>query len=796
MKYRTGRKIKRSICIFLSLVLVAVWWFSLPCPLFTDPVCTVIDDRNGMLLGAKIAGDGQWRFPERRQVPYKFARAVILYEDRYFRWHPGFNPVSLLRAARQNIRAGKIVSGGSTLSMQAIRLYRKGKPRGIKEKLIEIFLATRLEYQYDKDRILALYAAHAPFGGNVVGLDAAAWRYFGTYPENLSWSESCMLAVLPNAPALIHPGRNRELLLEKRNRLLGKLRSAGVLDSLSWELACLEPLPEKPKELPQLAPHLLIRTWMEQAGKHVQTTIDRELQLKVTEIVNRHAAALSSNQIHNAACLVMDVETGAVKAYVGNTEQPDKAHANDVDMIMANRSTGSILKPFLYCSMLDQGLILPNTLLPDIPIQYSGFTPKNFSHSYDGAVHASEALSRSLNIPSVFMLQHYGLVKFHYYLKKLGLTTITRPAEHYGLSLILGGAECKLWELCGLFSSMARILKHYNQYDGSYFDQDLHFPYYHGPPPPEINILEGNIKKDNFMNASAIWHTFQSLIEVNRPLSETGWQHFSIAEKVAWKTGTSFGFRDAWAVGTNKKYTAGVWVGNADGEGRPGLVGAYAAAPILFDVFDKLEPEPWFDPPLDEMARVGVCPQSGHLAGIHCPLADTVWIPSPCLETTPCPYHRPVHLSADGQHRVHAGCYPAGRIHNQAWFILPPVWEWYYKTGHPGYRSLPPFLPDCEKEKKSEQAMDLIYPGRVTTIYVPRELEGRRSKVVFEAAHRVPETAIYWHLDDQFLGLTRYIHQLECLPDPGKHRLFLIDETGERLELDLRVLDHPKKPGI
>lgn len=324
--------------------------------------------------------------------------------------------------------------------------------------------------------------------------------------------------------------------------------------------------------------------------------------------------------------------------------------------------------------------------------------------------------------------------------------------------------------------------------------QDLYFPYYTGTAPGESGFHKGNTQKDNFLNASSIWHTFESLIEVNRPLTEAGWKQFSSSDKVAWKTGTSFGFRDAWAVGTNKKYTVGVWVGNADGEGRPGLVGAFAAAPVLFDVFDILEPVPWFDPPLDEMAGVAVCPQSGHLSGINCPRTDTVWIPTPCLETAPCPYHRLVHLSSDGKHRVHSTCYPAEKIQSQSWFILPPVWEWYYESRHPGYRSLPPFLPGCGKEQSSQRAMDLIYPARGTTLYVPRDLDGSRSKVVFEAAHRVPETTIYWHLDDHFLGMTRTIHQLECLPEQGTHTLILIDESGEKLEQEIRVLDRPKKP--
>lgn len=779
-----------SILFIVLFVPSLIFLFSIPDPLFYDPTCTVIEDRQGELLGARIADDGQWRFPYNEDVPEKFRQAIISFEDRYFYYHPGINPYSLIRAAVINIKSGLIVSGGSTLTMQVIRLSRKGKDRTIPEKIIEIFLALRLEAGYSKDEILSLYSSNAPFGGNVVGLDAASWRYFGCSPSDLSWSEAVTLAVLPNSPSLIHPGKNRDLLLVKRNRLLNKLYITGKIDSITNVLSQLEPLPEEPLPLPSLAPHLLGIAFQNHKGERIRTTLVKNIQERAEVILESHHNVLKHNKIHNAACLILDVETGDVLAYVGNTKNPDQPeHGSDVDIITAPRSTGSILKPLLFCLMLDEGSILPGTLVPDIPTHYSGYTPKNFSLTYDGAVPAKRALSKSLNIPAVRMLQQFGLERFHYYLTKLGMTTINKPADHYGLSLILGGAEGTLWDITGIFCSLARILKHYNNYDGQYFTSDLKSPNYildlsRSLNPGKTNhILYGN----NIINAGSIWITFQSLIEVNRPENEAGWKYFSSSEHVAWKTGTSFGFRDGWAIGTTPDHTVGVWVGNADGEGRPNLTGIQTAAPILFDLFDLLPSGQWFDIPLDELRYVPVCRQSGHRAGMYCTDIDSILIPEKGLNTPACPYHQIVHLTIDGKYRLSSECARTSEMLHASWFVLPPVQEWYYQSKNPDYKQLPPVHPDCYLNENIAE-MDLIYPKDNSRIYIPYELDGNKGQVVFEAAHRIYDASIYWHIDQEFIGTTQYIHQIGICPEQGEHILTLVDESGNMLQKKIEVL--------
>ena len=405
---------------------------------------------------------------------------------------------------------------------------------------------------------------------SIVGLEAASWRYFGRSPAQLSWAESATLAVLPNAPALIFPGKNQKLLLEKRNRLLNKLFEKKIIDEETYSLAIQEPLPQKAFSIPNAAPHLLNRSIAENGeGKRISSSLEFGLQKEVTRLVNDHAISWRGNEVHNCAALVLDIEKGTVLAYVGNSKSVNNEdHGNQVDVIAAPRSTGSLLKPFLYAGMLSDGVLLPEMLVPDIPTQLGGFTPQNFNLTYEGAVPASRALSRSLNIPCVRMLQQFGLEKFHHLLGNLGLHSFNRPASEYGMSLILGGGEGKLMEMCGAYAAMARTLTFFNK-TGKYCVNEFRNPEY----------LLANQSKDEtekfprVLSAASIYLTFEAMADVSRPDIDASWQRLASGQKIAWKTGTSFGFRDGWAIGLNNKYVVGVWVGNADGEGRPGLTG-------------------------------------------------------------------------------------------------------------------------------------------------------------------------------------------------------------------------------
>src|SRR5690606_7452932 len=476
------------------------------------------------------------------------------------------------------------VRGGSTLTQQVIRRSRKGEDRTYFEKFIELILATRAELSYTKDELLNLYASHAPFGGNVVGLEMASWRYFGLASDQLSWAESATLAVLPNAPALIYPGKNKSALRKKRDFLLTKLYNNQKIDSLTYQLALTEPLPNKPFPLPHIAPHLLQEVALQNSGHKVTTTIDYRLQLQVNNLVKRHYEQLRQNGVHNAAVMVMDIPSRAVLAYVGNSPT-SKKHQKDVDIIKAPRSTGSLLKPFLYAAMLNNGSLLPEALVADVPTQIAGYTPENYSQQYTGAVPAREALIQSLNVPAVRLLQGYGLERFHTELKGLRQDYINKPANYYGLSLILGGAESSLWDLCKAYAGVASTVNHYTQTSSEYYSNEFIDPILIKGKEADFGEL---VQEPVLFDAGSLFLTLEALKEVNRPDGEQAWMYYKDARPVAWKTGTSFGNRDAWAIGVTSRYLVGVWVGNADGEGRPMTTGVTSAAPLMFKVFNSL----------------------------------------------------------------------------------------------------------------------------------------------------------------------------------------------------------------
>jgi penicillin-binding protein 1C len=446
-----------------------------------------------------------------------------------------------------------------------------------------------------------------------------------------------------------------------------------------------------------------------------------------------------------------------------------------VDIITSARSTGSLLKPILFAAMLDDGKLLPASLVPDVPVNLNGFAPVNFNGHFEGAVPAGKALSRSLNVPAVQMLRMYGVERFHDLVRTLGMRTVNRTADTYGLSLILGGAEGTLEDMTNIYASFSRVLNHYGR-TGLYYDRDYRPPAYISG---KNSIQDGGSREPGLFRASSIWYTYEAMEEVNRPEEEAGWKQFGSSRRIAWKTGTSFGYRDGWAIGTSRDYVVGVWVGNADGEGRPGLTGIAVAAPLLFDIFGIIPFSAWFSPPADEMVSAAVCKASGYLAGPDCPEPDTVKIPLNGLKSPACAFHRLVHVSTDRKFRVNSDCCPMDSMIHLSWFVLPPIQEWYFRKRHPDYISLPPFKKGCDPA--GQISMDLVYPREEVRVFIPVGLSGSKGRVIFEAVHNNPEAVIYWHLDNQFIGATRHIHQVELLPEPGDHTVTLVDETGEEL---------------
>ncbi|MDB2385631.1 penicillin-binding protein 1C, partial [Polaribacter sp.] len=771
MKLKTYILKHKKKTIFLAILLV-FYAFCLPKKLFTKPTSTVITSSNGQLLGALIATDGQWRFPHNKNVPEKFKTCLVQFEDAHFYRHPGFNPISIFKAIKQNFKAGRVVMGGSTITQQVIRLSRNDRPRTYFEKVKELILATRLEIRASKEQIIAYWSSNAPFGGNIVGLDAASWRYFNRNSSDLSWAESATLAVLPNAPRLIYPGKNQHKLLAKRNRLLKKLLAEEVIDSLTYQLAILEELPQKAFPIPQTAPHLLQQIAKKEKGKTTKTSIDKKLQLQTNAIVKQHHQQLKLNNINNIAILVLDVNTKKVLTYVGNAPT-SKKHQKDVDIITKPRSTGSILKPFLYAAMLDSGELLPKMLVSDVPTTFGDYIPTNFNNTFSGAISADKALSKSLNVPAVKMLQRFGVENFYDYLQKLQIKDINKPANHYGLTLALGGAESSLWDLCKSYANMASTIKNFNKTSSEYYVNEFSSPtYYH-----QKNIDLGEKQTDKIIfDAGSCYLTFESLLKVNRPDESQNWDFFNSTEKVAWKTGTSFGFRDAWAIGVTKNYVVGVWVGNADGEGRPGLVGVETAAPILFDVFDKLPNTDWFQKPYDEMTKIDICSKSGHRASLHCEGIVQQYIQNSGLETPPCPYHISLNLDKTKTVQVNSSCEKVENIQRSSWFVLPPLEAHFYKKTNPFYKSVPKYREDCNGEVKA--AIKFIYPTENSTVFLPKDFNGNKNHFVAKATHSDSDATLFWYLNTIYLGSTTKIHDLEIFEKSGVYKLSVTDNRG------------------
>lgn len=745
-------------------------YLGIPMSLFNDPYSTIITDKNGKLLSAKIAKDGQWRFPEVDSIPFQLKEAIRYFEDEYFYYHLGVNPVSIGRAAWQNISSNKVKSGGSTLSMQVIRMLRKNQARSYFEKLKEIILATKLELHYSKDEIFNMYVSHAPYGGNVVGVEAASWRYFNRPLSQLSWAEYATLAVLPNAPSLIRPGRNEGLLLAKRNRLLNKILVHDLLDSLSHSLALMEQIPQKPKALPNEAFHLLdfaIKSGFE--GENLSTSIDQWLQVSLSRKLDQYVGLLSQNQVRNACLMVVSLKEGEVLAYVGNSKHKNSG-AKYVDIIQSPRSSGSILKPLLYGKTIDVGLIHPKTLLRDVPISISKFSPSNFDKRFEGVVPAGKALSRSLNIPATLLLQDYGIAPFHQDLKDFGFSTIHRKADDYGLALILGGAEVKLWDLANVYSHQAMALNGFNEDEKNTNGLSL------WKTKPAYKVPNKKISD------GAWWLISDALTNVQRPGLDQNWKRFSSSRKIAWKTGTSHGFRDAWAVGYNADYLVAVWVGNAEGDGRPGLTGVSTAAPLMFQCFQNLKSSHWFSKPEMALKHISLCAESGMAPGPNCPKIEAEM---PIHSGLPkvCNLHKSILLN-EANKRVFRDCCNS-ELKDTVWFSLDPIAAYYYKQSHQNYQPIPELSEDCRKG--TEQMLDIIYPTKHAEIIVPKDFDGKEEQILFEAAHVNSSSKIFWHLDDEYIGQTEDLHKMTCLLQEGKHTLLIMDEAGNSKRHVFRV---------
>ncbi|TVQ20638.1 MAG: penicillin-binding protein 1C [Spirochaetaceae bacterium] len=763
--------------LFVTAIVVG-WLAGFSAPFDDVAYSRVIYAADGRLLGARIASDGQWRLPLGPQpLPDRFVVALTTFEDVRFHAHPGVDPIAIARAALSNLRARRVVSGGSTITMQVARLARSNQPRTLIQKATEALLALRIELAYSKPDVVRLFAAHAPFGGNVVGIEAAAWRYFGRPLIRITWAEAALLAVLPNSPSLMHLTHERDALRAKRDRLLDRLYAAGRIDEHELRLAQGEPIPTAPHPLPHDALHLLGTL----AARHpdqwrFDTTIDRSFQQRASQIVAAHGIRLRSIGVAHAAAIVVHVPTGAVRSYVGNLPPSNPPGAGDyVDIVQARRSTGSLLKPFLYAAMIDSGELIPGQIVPDVPTRIGGYIPENHTGDFLGAVRVDVALARSLNVPAARLLQQYGVDRFHGVLRELGMRSLTRSASHYGIPLILGGSESTLWELTGMYASMARTVR--ERAPGAL---TVHPPYVIPSDAGQSDAARSPL------SPAASYLTLEALREVERPEEFQGWRHFRSADEISWKTGTSYGLRDAWAIGVNAEYAVGVWVGNATGRGAPGLRGTAIAGPVMFELFEMLGRAGSLYSP-GGLTTVPVCRDSGLLAGPDCRASVARLLPVTALDRTPCSYCRTIHLDETGAMRVAADFYPTDLIVQEKRLVLPEAMAWYYQRRATDYQALPPVHPRLSGDTVASVAFE--FPTDDASVFIPIEMSGRRGSIVAVVRPADPRASIFWHLNGDFIGVTERTHSLELSPRAGVHELTVVTSAGATARVRFRVLD-------
>ncbi len=694
----------------------------------------------------------QLRFPAVEDLPEKLVEAVITFEDKRFYYHPGVDPIAVLRAIITDIKAGKIVSGASTIPMQLVRLS-ENRDRTFLNKMIEMLKALRIDAYYSKRQILSLYLNNAPYGGNIIGYQGACHKYFGKSGKELTWAEAATLAVLPNSPDVTTPFRNREVLIRKRNRLLERLHEKGLFDRMTLKHSLSESLPEEPAELPFVAPHLASYLKKTMNTETIHTTIDINKQELFERLTYNFNQRLKYNGINNLSLLIIDNRKREVVTYIGSADYFDRKNSGMVDGVRAERSTGSILKPFLYALAIDKGQITRESLIPDIPSYFGAYSPQNYDHEYTGLVRADQALIRSLNIPAVRLLSDYGLRSFYSFLQKTDMRTLRYGPDHYGLTLITGGCEGTLFDITTMFSMLAC--------------NGMHIV-------PDIVKKEKTDSGRELISAESSYIISDILSDLRRPGMEYYYRDFVKSRNIAWKTGTSYGHKDAWAVGYTPEYTVGVWTGNFSGESNRGLTGTYAAGPLLFEIFNVLQDElTWFSDKDLNFKKVKVCKDSGYRVSEHCSDWHEVLMPSEADVVPVCPWHRSVWVSEDGSESVCSRCWDEERKKVNL-FLLPGIIRKYYNPS--GVKTImPPHRKSCPSSG-DKGMLRITYPEPGANIIIPATGEDRARILKIDLSSS-GNRKFTWYVNGAFHKETDTSY-LWFDGGPGKYDIVVYDQEG------------------
>ncbi|SIQ90279.1 penicillin-binding protein 1C [Pontibacter lucknowensis] len=728
-----------------------------------SPVITASD---GSVINAFLSRDDKWRMQlEPDEINPVLKKAVLLKEDRYFYYHPGVNPFAISRAFVNNLLQNKKTSGASTITMQVARLLYPQK-RTYANKLYEMFRALQLEWYYSKDEILQLYLDLVPFGGNIEGVKAASVLYFQQSPRQLSLAQAVTLTVIPNKPSSLRIGEQNERIVDFRNKWLRFYQEQGAFPASEIEDALLEPLEAHRQQAPKVAPHFAYRMFRRYKNHPiVKTTLNRQVQEKVEQLAYNYMQRLRYQNIHNAAVLVINNQTRAVEAYLGSADFNDFAHHGQVDGVRAVRSPGSTLKPFLYAAAFDKGLLTPKTMITDVPVDYAGYRPQNYFGNYNGNVTIAHALATSLNVPAVKVLDQLGVYTFVQKLKQAEFSEMKRKGNQLGLSLILGGCDVKLEELTLLYSAFA------NQ--GRY---------------SHIRWLQEDTteQETQLLSPGAAYMTNQILTQLTRPDLPHNAHNSPNLPKIAWKTGTSYGRKDAWSIGYNKKYTVGVWVGNFSGEGVPELNGTDSATPLLFDIFNSIDYNStagWFQQPKGIGLRA-VCAESGSPANSFCrnQVLDT-FIPG-ISSTRKCSHLKRIAVSEDKKHSYCTSCQPATGFVQQLYPNHAPELLTFFDAERIPYTPIPAHNPSCSRIFK-EYAPIITSPAAGMEYFM--EQEERQQLMLHSNAHNEVKQ-VYWYINDKFLKATAANEKVFFEPKKaGRYKISCTDDQGRNTDSYITV---------
>ncbi|MGH7851064.1 MAG: penicillin-binding protein 1C [Thermodesulfobacteriota bacterium] len=775
-----GRLKKIAVIFFLSssafvlsaLLLFFALDFLLPFPVETlrrEPTA-VITDKDGRPLRFFLPQDKRWRFPVKlADVSPRLAEAVIASEDRWFHSHPGVNPFALMRAFYTNIKEGRVVSGASTIPMQIARMSDP-KPRTIFSKAEEAFRALQLKRIFNDDELLEIYLNLAPYGGNIEGVGAASYFYFGKSPRALTPGEIALLTALPRSPAAYDPVRNPKDSERERNKVLGQLAGRGVFTAGEAVEGTKEPIPRTKKIQPFSAPHFSEFVYRDiSKGGSLKTTLDSSIQKIAEEVARRHVGLLRNDGIDNLAIVVIENDTRKLRAVVGSADYFDKGHSGQVNFTLARRSPGSALKPFLYAMALDKGIAVPDTYVLDVPTDFSGYVAENYDSKYRGKITLENALILSLNAPAVRMLSQVGLKDFHDLLLKAGLSTLDRPSNKYGLPLILGAGEVRLLDLTNLYATLA--------VGGG-----------HGP----VVVTEDAAHDDTpaaLFSPEASYLITEILTGLKRPdMPANTWALTEDVPEVAWKTGTSYGHRDAWSLGFSNKYTIGVWVGNPDGRGQKGISGSEHAAPILFDVFRGVEGDGSRinRPEGLRLGTIEVCRESHMLPTPYCGERDKVTYIKGVSRIPRDNYSKKIFVDSETGDLLLGDCIGERPHESRVITTYPPeLVAWWMAEGKKR-DTVPPLSAYCN-DVSSESPPQILSPDKSTPYRVLKGMPAEYQRVEIIAGVGEEVNELYWYQDGKLLATTRPYEKTFIPLTAGTHRLVVVDSSGRSDSITYKV---------